>query len=66
MLQQTLNGTWSMREVTESRWLQARMPGSVMQTLLEHNLIGDPHWRLNEYEARELFRKDYEFTENFT
>ncbi len=65
MLQQTLNGIWNMREVTESRWLQARIPGSVMSAFLEHNLIGDPHWRLNEYEARELFRRDYEFCREF-
>ncbi len=65
MLQQTLNGNWNMRDVKNSRWVQARVPGSVMGTLLEHKLVGDPHWRLNEYEARELFRKDYEFCREF-
>lgn len=66
MLHQSLNGYWKMREVTESHWLEAKIPGSVMSTLLEHNRIGDPFWRLNEYEARELFRKDYEFCREFT
>lgn len=66
MLHQTLNGNWKMREVTETHWLEANIPGSVMSTLLDHNRIGDPHWRLNEYEARELFRKDYEFCREFT
>ncbi|MBP1755687.1 MAG: glycoside hydrolase family 2 protein [Firmicutes bacterium] len=66
MLHQTLNGNWKMRELTENHWLDATIPGSVMSTLLHHNLIGDPSWRLNEYEARELFRKDYEFRKEFT
>ncbi len=66
MLHQTLNGNWKMREVTEKHWLEATIPGSVMSTLLNHNRIGDPHWRLNEDEARELFRRDYEFYKEFT
>ncbi|MDF2907885.1 MAG: glycoside hydrolase family 2 protein [Herbinix sp.] len=65
MVQQTLNGNWKMREVTENHWLDTWIPGSVMSTYLTHNRIGDPFWRLNEYEARELFRKDYEFCREF-
>ncbi len=65
MLQQTLNGIWKMKEVTENHWLDTQIPGSVMSTLLAHGRIGDPFWRLNEYEARELFRKDYEFYREF-
>jgi beta-mannosidase len=65
MMKQTLNGYWKMREVTEGDWLDTQIPGSVMSTLLAHERIGDPFWRLNEYEARELFRKDYEFYREF-
>lgn len=65
MLHQTLNGNWKMRDVTESRWLEAKIPGSVMSTLLANDRISDPFWRDNEYEARELFRKDYEFEREF-
>ena len=61
MLHQTLNGNWKMREVSNSHWLEATVPGSVVSTLLANGLIGDPFWRDNEYETRELFRKDYEF-----
>lgn len=66
MLHQTLNGNWKMREVSKSRWLEAQIPGSVMSTLIANKAVGDPFWRLNEYEARELFRKDYEFRREFT
>lgn len=65
MLHQTLNGNWKMREVAESGWLESKIPGSVMSALLANDLIEDPFWRDNEYKARELFRKDYEFEREF-
>ncbi len=66
MLRQTLNGNWKMKEITESNWIDATIPGSVMSALLENDRIENPFWRENEYEARELFRKDYEFQRDFT
>jgi beta-mannosidase len=66
MQHQTLNGIWKMREVSESHWLEAKVPGSVMSALLANGRAEDPFWRENEYEARELFRKDYEFAREFT
>ncbi|HWT74399.1 MAG TPA: glycoside hydrolase family 2 protein [Mobilitalea sp.] len=66
MLHQTLNGNWKMREVSKSHWLEAKVPGSVMSALLANGKVGDPFWRLKEYEARELFRNDYEFEREFT
>lgn len=66
MLHETLNGNWKMREVSQNHWLDAEIPGSVMSALLAHGKAPDPHYRLNEYEVRELFRKDYEFIREFT
>jgi beta-mannosidase len=66
MLHQSLNGQWKMREVNENHFLEAMIPGSVMSALLVNDRIEDPFWRTNEYEARELFRKDYEFQREFT
>lgn len=66
MLHQTLNGNWKMREISESHLLDVQIPGSVMSALILNGKIGDPFWRDNEYEARELFRKDYEFQREFT
>jgi beta-mannosidase len=65
MLHETLNGNWKMREVSQNQWLDAVIPGSVMSVLLKHGKAPDPHYRLNEYEVRELFRKDYEFVRKF-
>ncbi len=66
MLHETLNGNWKMREISQNHWLNAEIPGSVMSVLLSHDKAPDPHYRLNEYEVRELFRKDYEFIREFT
>ncbi len=66
MLHETLNGNWKMREAGQNHWLNAEVPGSVMSALLNHGKVPDPHYRLNEYEVRELFRKDYEFIRDFT
>ncbi len=66
MLHKTLNGNWKMREVSQNHWLNAKIPGSVMSVLLQYGKAPDPHYRLNEYEVRELFRKDYEFVREFT
>ncbi|HCR39564.1 MAG TPA: beta-galactosidase, partial [Lachnospiraceae bacterium] len=66
MLKLSLNGMWRMREVTGSRVIPAQVPGSVMSALLANGLTEDPYFRDNEYKARELFRKDYEFQREFT
>ncbi|HWT27146.1 MAG TPA: glycoside hydrolase family 2 protein, partial [Mobilitalea sp.] len=66
MLHQTLNGNWKMREAAGSQWLEAKVPGSVMSALLANDETSDPFWRMNEYQARELFRKDFEFQREFT
>ena len=66
MLNLSLNGTWKMRELTDCRLIPAQVPGTVMSTLLANGLTEDPYFRDNEYKARELFRKDYEFLREFT
>lgn len=65
MQKQSLNGQWKMRETTQQTWLNAQIPGSVLSSLLDNSCTSDPFWRENEYEARELFRKDYEFIRSF-
>ncbi|NLP34744.1 MAG: glycoside hydrolase family 2 protein [Clostridiales bacterium] len=65
MLKQSLNGMWEMREISDAKWVPAKVPGSVMSALLANGLTKDPYYRDNEYEARELFRKDYEFQRKF-
>lgn len=66
MRQITLNGSWRMREEGEL-WPEypAKVPGSVLSALLDAGAIPDPYNGRNEYQARELFRKDYIFWREF-
>lgn len=65
MVKCSLNGSWQMKNVKDSHWLEANIPGSVLSTLIENNKIEDPYYRENEYAIRELFRQDYEFVRCF-
>ncbi len=59
-----LNGQWRL---SSSRYsdLEATVPGSVLSTLLAHNLIPDPFYRDNEAAVRQVLREDYTFTRSF-
>lgn len=61
MIKYRLNGSWQIRNVKDSNWVEATVPGSVLSTLIKNNKIDDPYYRENEYAIRELFREDYEF-----
>ena len=65
MIFQTLNGNWVMNEKGTEKYLDAVIPGSVMSTLLLQRRIEDPFYRLNEYQAREISRKDFFFYREF-
>lgn len=66
MYRQTLNGTWQMQEREGDKAYEAKVPGTVLSCLLEHEAIPDPYYRDNEYEVRDLFWKDYSFKRTFT
>lgn len=59
-----LNGAWRM-ESKKLFGLSAEFPGSVLSTLLSHQIIADPYYRQNEAVAREYLYDDYTFTRNF-
>jgi len=62
-----LAGSWSFREISEQNTNEysVEIPGSVLSGLLAAGAIEDPYYRENEYDARELFRKDYSFYRSF-
>lgn len=63
--------TWQLKNGSQqiSDWIDARVPGSVHQTLLEAKLIPDPFYGLNEHqiqwvgESNWLYRTTFELTE---
>ncbi|KKI92407.1 glycoside hydrolase [Bacillus sp. SA1-12] len=60
-----LNGSWLMKSTTTNKWLEAFVPGSVMNDLLSHGEINDPFYRDNENEAYNVASKDYEYYREF-
>ena len=60
-----LNGKWSLSSATYSN-LEADVPGSVLSTLLAHNLIADPFYGENEETVRQCLRENYSFTRKFS
>jgi beta-mannosidase len=66
MLLLDLNGKWLMKRTDESSWLDAVVPGSVYNDLLQAGRIDDPFYRDNEYKTLELSNYDYEYKRSFT
>ncbi len=60
-----LNGIWKMKEEHGEQEYPAKVPGSVLLTLLDAGAIEDPYYRRNEYKTKELFRKNYVFYREF-
>ena len=60
-----LNGSWRMSS-SQYQDLEAQVPGSVLSTLLEHNLIEDPFYRDNESKVRQCLKENYTFKREFS
>ncbi|WMJ87463.1 beta-mannosidase [Anaerocolumna sp. MB42-C2] len=61
----TLNGTWNWCTVNEEQIWKGQVPGSILTDMAANEMIEDPYWRTNEYETKELFRKDYRYFRSF-
>ena len=48
MIFQTLNGNWVMNEKGSEAYIEAKVPGSVLSTLLVQHRIQDPYFGTNE------------------
>lgn len=60
-----LNGSWELKDEVGEKLCQVEVPGSVISGLYAAGKIAHPYYRENEYETRDLFWKDYEFTRSF-
>ena len=65
MLLLNLNGEWQMKRIDEKNWIDAVVPGSVYNDLLQAGKMKDPFYRDNEYEILELSNFDYEYKRKF-
>lgn len=73
----TLDARWQLKErstetpleqdfAQSQGWLEAQVPGSVQHTLLEHNLIPDPFYGLNELSVQWVGERDWLYQTRFT
>lgn len=60
-----LHGKWQFRCTQDPLWHSATVPGSVLNDLLQNGMTEDPFYRENEYAARDLFEKNYEYQLDF-
>lgn len=60
-----LNGNWQMKDVKSNQWIETIVPGDMYNDLLVNEVIEDPFYRENEYDALELSKHDYEYERDF-
>ncbi len=60
-----LNGNWQMKDVESNQWIETIVPGDMYNDLLVNEVIEDPFYRENEYDALELSKHDYEYERDF-
>ena len=61
----SLNGNWEMNQKNDSTTIQAYVPGSVYNDLINSNMLEDPFYRDNESEALKISGNDYEYSRSF-
>ena len=59
------NGTWNWCDTETKEWHKGSVPGTVLTDMADGGRIEDPYWRTNEYETRELSRRDYRYEREF-
>lgn len=66
MIEKTeLNSSWSFKEASADKWMQASVPGCVHTDLLNNKVIEDPFYRLNEKDQQWIDKKDWVYRCNF-
>ncbi len=56
-----ISGNWVFKQVTDSNWLPATVPGSIHTDLLNNGIIDDPFYRLNEIDVQWIDIVDWEY-----
>ena len=61
-----LNNNWQFKQVKDSVWLGATVPGNVFSDLLDNDLIEDPFIGDNEKNVQWVSEKDWEYKTTFS
>lgn len=60
-----LNNGWKFKQVDNSKWMPATVPGTVHTDLMANNIIPDPYYRDNETKLQWISEKDWEYKLEF-
>ena len=61
-----LGGTWCLKDENLQNICEAKVPGSVIDSMYKAGLIEHPYYRDNEYRIREMFNNDYILEREFS
>ncbi|MFW9941621.1 MAG: glycoside hydrolase family 2 protein [Candidatus Thorarchaeota archaeon] len=61
----SLDGLWELKNSDESIELDAQVPGTVFEALLENNIIEDPFYGENEHEMKWVFESNWIYKKEF-
>ncbi len=60
-----LNSSWEFKQVGKNEWLSATVPGTVHQDLINHGLIPDPFYGMNEKKVQWVENEDWIYRTSF-
>lgn len=66
LIEKEIDSNWLFRQVGDSVWMNASVPGTVHTDLLDNGKIDDPFYRLNEHDLQWIDKKDWEYKTTFT
>ncbi|MEG0039774.1 MAG: glycoside hydrolase family 2 protein, partial [Bacteroides sp.] len=62
----TLNDHWLFSQAGTEKWLSAKVPGTVHQDLIHHQLLPDPFYGVNEEKIQWVENEDWQYKTSFT
>jgi beta-mannosidase len=61
-----LSNNWVFKQLNDTIWRTAEVPGTVHTDLLKHNIIENPFYRLNEHDVQWVDKEDWVYKTSFT
>ena len=65
LIQKEISSNWLFRQVGDSVWMNASVPGTVHTDLLGNGKIDTPFYRLNEHDLQWIDKHDWEYKTTF-
>ena len=66
LIELEINQNWLFRDVSDTLWYRAEVPGYVHTDLMNNKLIPDPFYRMNEHELQWIDKTDWEYKNIFS